>query len=623
MVYSNPYLRQEMQRDNFLWKNDFQHARKADEIRLTLPETLRREQQKLDKEAESFINAERKKTGALVSDILSRPIYQHAGGAASQIIVTHYATPRLGENTSDPGPLLSLTKRAVNGKRVHKIVDRIRASDPGLLESPKGAAWESSATEAISDVVSRYTFLPTLLDDTRMARLFSKIGLAREDSREEHVQGYGDSTVKRKKVVRHVPSLIAAHVTMTGLELVYAHREGDSQKAWEPKREALVAAFNALITETKASKVRANDLRIKSDSAGNVVLAFNDRDPFAEALAGGITSGDWDNLKFRSKMGVDHRGRAVWISWSGKAGAMIGGVPGAGKTASLIPVLAGMENNAALYVFDGKGGMDLDGIAPICAIYDNSEDVAAPLETLKRLNEIRGKRTRITKAMFNKPNFWHLTEAERRSVDLYPIFVVLDECQRWFKLSKNKDVKKIQEEITEEVETLIRMARSAGIFVIGATQRPSAESIPTDIRDVCSIKLSFAAETDEAVKMTLGNVPSDPLFNPANISGTPGRFVMVADGEGYVLAQAGYMSEDDLIARLKDAKPVPDQIEVTERLLAQIDKGDTSAAPVADNPAPSAATPAPSDEDDTATAPSAQPDTSVSGGDLFDIDDED
>lgn len=439
------------------------------------------------------------------------------------------------------------------------------------LVSLKGRYGDTLPTEflaahraALSDVLSTYPVLTKLRNDGEMARVFDAAGLVMESKTTEQMTGtYG--VYPRTVTTRNVPTLTEVAIRAGGLTLTYAHRLGDSAKTWAGKLDVLKNALRGL-------GIDAAHLTVHETETGDIRLAFNDRDPF-EALAN-LTTGTWDDDKFRSLVGIDSNGREVWITWKDTSGVVIGGVAGSGKTASLLPVFRGMENNAELYVFDGKAQRDLHPLRHICRVYDNSGDIDAPLETMQRLEKLRTLRGDAIYKKLGAASFWHLTPQQRADLGVCPVFVVLDEAQVWLKPSSDKAKATIQNQIRECVENLIRMGRSAGIVVIITTQRPSAESIPTDIRDNAQLKIAFRMTNDIMTQMTLGQIPGNPQLNPSNIGiASRGRFVMDTEGAGLVLGQAGYISPGDLEDALENAEPVPDQWDTAAALAGRAPEG--------------------------------------------------
>lgn len=492
--------------------------------------------------------------------LLTKPAIKRTGGTGNStepLIVWHHraeppADMTVKQRRKGLGAILILPKGG-GYSSADAAITWLRAKNPGLdVEHPEFVAAHKTALAEMWGC----SIIAKLADDKAMGKIFYAAGVTSDTSRKETVTGeYG---VYEKPVTRrHVPELKEVIIRASGLELIYRHHLGDSAAQWNKgdKKEALRAAFRSL-------GVDAGNMEISDTKTGDVRIAFNDRDPF-DSLKG-MTTGTWDDEKCRSLLGIDHHGREVWINWKDASGMVVGGVIGSGKTASMLPVFAGMKDNCELFVFDGKAQRDLDSLQHIARVYDNSGDIDAPLATLEMLERLRKLRGDAIFKKWKAANFWHLTSAQRREADMFPIFVLLDEAQLWLKLSTNKERAKIQAQISELVWTLITKGRSAGIVLILTTQRPSAETISTDIRDNVKLKLCFKVTTPIMGEMILGSQPKGMLDPSAIPVSAQGRFVMDTDGQGMVLGQAGYISPGDLEDALKNSEPVADQWEVAE-----------------------------------------------------------
>jgi S-DNA-T family DNA segregation ATPase FtsK/SpoIIIE len=496
--------RRQHQREDHQWKQDMQAMQQADKIRYGIADKVHAEQERGRKAAEDVARQIDREAADAVKRILSTPITQWTGGARGTVTVSHRGTPII---------------RLENGRATP-----IPGADHDTMQSVK----------------RDYRKLPSLTNNPRAARFFSKCGLTLDETCADTVNGeYGP--VDRKITTRDVPVLIAADITGAGLELTFKHRPGDSAKAWLSKLDVLRAGF-------KASGINAHNLEIRETSDGAVKLIFNDRDPF-EGLSQ-ITH-VFDADKGRSLLGITSDGDPAWITWNGSSGMVIGGVPGSGKTASMLPVFAAMAGQADLYVFDGKSGFDLDPLRHIATVYDRSGDIEAPLETLRELESLRVSRTEQMYQSTGISNFWNIPLAQRKSAGLKPVFIVLDEVQTWLDTSgMSKEEKATSAEIQRLVRTLIQKGRSAGVVTILTTQKPDATSIPTVIRDNAALKLCFRVSTPEQATTVIGTqAPGAP--SPTSIPmSAKGRAVMETEGKGITMLQAGYVSPATLEEQL-------------------------------------------------------------------------
>ncbi|OKH71942.1 hypothetical protein EB73_09695 [Mycobacterium sp. SWH-M3] len=480
----------------------------------------------------------------------------------------------------------------------HKLVNAVQAlAARGKNVSADDAA---KANDLYAEIERDYgALLSRLRDHGWWDSLCDSVGVTlTRDGKPRPWKGRYAEGVQKVTLV-HSPVIIGVKVAADGLRIRIKARIGDGAGRWSTpaKLDLLRSAF-------LAAGAPARDLTVSSDARGNIVIEFNDKDPLEGVVP---ETGEWDDDGLRSLLGIDSNGNPAWIAWKNTSGMVVGGLAGSGKTASMLPVFRGMEGNAELFIFDGKAQRDLHPLRHICRHYDNSGDVDAPLETLEMLEQLRVLRGDALYEKLGAPNFWNLNRAQRRSLNMKPIFVILDEAQVWLKASSSKEKADIQRRILECVENLIRMGRSAGIVVIITTQRPSADSIPTDIRDNAQLKVSFKVADSTMAKMVLGVSPEGKL-DPSTIPGNRrGRFVMDTEGKGLVLGQAGYISPDDLEVQLKDAAPVPDQWAVAEAFAGGLRPGMSRptmpASPVPANAGRGASDTAPTPEQVAAMTP--------------------
>lgn len=501
--------------------------------------------------------------------VLSTPLTRYAGAGFNRPAtwvwhvkagMPNALAARVGIESRDGGPLLVL--RPGGGVAESDLAPAVIAAEmTEIAHDPAFVGWSDQVVALLPEVAQRYSILELLRNDDWLSALLEAAGITTSSIVPEQVTGvYG--VVERKVTTTTVPSLTDARVTRTGLRLVFAHQPGRSAKDWNSKSDALRAGL-------KAAGLDSSNMKISDGADGSVVLHMNDVDPF-EGMT--IQSGDWDDEKFRSLLGIDSTGNPVQISWKGSSGMVVGGVPGSGKTASMLPCFAGMAGHAELHVFDGKAQRDLHPLRHIARTYDRSGDLDAPLETLRNLEKLRVMRGDALYESLQADNFWNVSREDRERLGIKPIFVVLDEAQTWLTMPSDKDKKLLVAEARELVETLIRKGRSAGIVVVLTTQKPSAVSIPTDLRDNAALKLCFKVTTPEMAVTVLGQQASDAP-SPTDIPRSAhGRFVMETDGHGIILGQAGYRTSSELEAMLSGCEPVPDQFSVATRLLGKTQK---------------------------------------------------
>ena len=360
-----------------------------------------------------------------------------------------------------------------------------------------------------------------------------------------------------------VPTVTAIRVATDGLRIrVRPHRAANPAR-WNRAAPELTAAL-------RHHGFTVGDLEVTAHPSGDLVLALNDTpgnvpEPAVVASPTGITP--YDPVTGRSLLGVRvDDGSPAWLTWRGNSGCIVGGVPGSGKTGSLLPVIAGLAGLCELHVFDGKGSYDLAVFEPAAATYDRSMALDAPVATLEKLSELIELRATAIHTATGLYDFWAVPPADLDRLGLVPIFLIIDEAQAWLTASGlTAAEKKLVERISGLIRGLIQRGRFSGITTVLTTQRPSADIIPTSIRDIDANKLCFRTTTAAQAKTVLGDMAEDAPA-PSTIPGSAkGRCVVVDDEGGAVLVQAGYADLKTLQARIGVRRPL-DQFELAQKL---------------------------------------------------------
>lgn len=502
------------------------------------------------------------------------------------ILVLHHRSGKV--------PVLILPPVAVaqRGFPVLNGAEELVKSDRALMDNPSFMEKAKIADGLYSQVRQSYGQVLSALRDGDWWRDLCVAAGVSIVSTDDHLWT-GEYAAGKEKITTHdIPRIAGVKVAADGLRLRIEPRLGDTVERWRKALPALRAGL-------KSEGAPAGELSVHEDASGAIVLRFNDADPLRDI---GTIDHVYDPEKFRSLLGITSTGQEAWITWKGSSGMVVGGVPGSGKTASMLPVFAAMKGEVELHIFDGKSGFDLHPLRHIARTYDRVGDLDSPLETLRMLDRLRVERAEALHESIGANNFWNVDLQTRRRLGIKPVFAILDEVQTWLDQGgMSKEEKAVAEEIKRLIRTLVQKGRSAGIVVILTTQKPDATSIPTIIRDNAALKIAFKVSTPEQATTILGAQPSSAP-SPTDIPmSAKGRFVMETEGQGIVLGQAGYRDPDELDTELSDAEPVEDQSVVAARLAG------TSAGTPAGH-ADTGETPAPTG---TPTAPVAPPGTTA------------
>lgn len=254
-----------------------------------------------------------------------------------------------------------------------------------------------------------------------------------------------------------------------------------------------------------------------------------------------------DEEKMRVTCAVNSVGEAQSISFKNTSGMTVAGVPGSGKTGGLTSFLlpVALSENVELSVIDGKGGHDWAEYKPICSYYSNDdEDLQAMKDYLEAAVEDMRERVQTMPAKLGVANFWSASIEQRRAAGLKHKIIVIDECQNYFEKRTNKEENALIQDIVRLATSLVKKGRSAGITLIATTQKPTSESLPTGLRDNCSLKICFQVSTKEAQKAALGDVALDDSNSPVNIHENAGEAVIVGEAGKPLNVKFFYMEPD-------------------------------------------------------------------------------
>jgi hypothetical protein len=231
---------------------------------------------------------------------------------------------------------------------------------------------------------------------------------------------------------------------------------------------------------------------------------------------------------------VDSVGEQQAVSFKNVSGMTVAGVPGSGKTAGLTSFLlpVALSEDVELNIIDGKGGHDWAAYKPICAYYSNDdEDLQAMKDYLEAAVEDMRERVQTMPAKLGVANFWSASIERRRAAGVKHKIIVIDECQNYFeKRAGDKEATALTQEIVRLTTSLVKKGRSAGITLIATTQKPTADSLPTGLRDNCALKICFRVTTREAQKAALGDVDLDDSNNALSINKAGGAVLLSENG---------------------------------------------------------------------------------------------
>jgi DNA segregation ATPase FtsK/SpoIIIE, S-DNA-T family len=192
-------------------------------------------------------------------------------------------------------------------------------------------------------------------------------------------------------------------------------------------------------------------------------------------------------------LGIDEAGQVVNVELA-ERNLLIGGEPGSGKSVALnlIVAHAALSLDCRLVLVDGKR-VEL-GAWRSCADTFVGPSIDQAIEVLRDLQGEMDTR------------YERLLAQGRRKIgraDAVPVILAVFDEVAYFSATVGEP--KAQKEFTALLRDLVARGRAAGLIVIAATQRPSADIIPTSLRDLFGYRWAFRCSTEASSDVILGH----------------------------------------------------------------------------------------------------------------------
>jgi hypothetical protein len=284
------------------------------------------------------------------------------------------------------------------------------------------------------------------------------------------------------------------------------------------------AADLAAGAEPLAAVLGVREVRVDRDPAhaGRARVLVVRRDPLIDAE--GVSWPHREAFELSAwrpiPVGVGEDGQPVTISLP-ERNVLLGGEPGAGKSAALAPLVAtvALDPTAALWVLDGKL-VELATWAG-CARHTVGADVDEAIDVLTTLR--REMDSRYGELLANRAR--KITAA----MDLPLHVVVIDELAFYLTTGDRKE----RQTFADVLRDVVARGRAAGIVVLAATQKPSSDIIPTSLRDLFGFRWALRCSTPQASDTVLGSGWASAGYNAATVDAAH-------RGIGYLLHEGGF-----------------------------------------------------------------------------------
>lgn len=344
----------------------------------------------------------------------------------------------------------------------------------------------------------------------------------------------GKTKVKDDGEIEKIPGKYKAIAIDTGDSLYFSVLEGPATLTLEKlKRKAkyvteeIESEFTRTHEDSKHDTVDVTQVGLEWNLDTKKTIEFVRENPLKTGWKPNSISEIPINMKdFTVSPVIDMESNIRELSLRNKASVLLGGISGSGKSASLSAIiLPFLEHGyAEISVIDGKNDSELSKyeelIEYVTYIDEDEETEEYPLgkhnlkeisETLKRLKiECLQRKAQIKERGYD--NYWDMPFDKSLPIKM----IVIDECQELFELTgldKEKDEHK--KEMINIVQVMIKKYRTLGVFVILATQRPTADVLPTGIRGNVGFKISLRTDDTTSEKVILGTTDED--ITPINI----------------------------------------------------------------------------------------------------------
>jgi S-DNA-T family DNA segregation ATPase FtsK/SpoIIIE len=283
----------------------------------------------------------------------------------------------------------------------------------------------------------------------------------------------------------------------------------DLPKGGGKKAADVVAARDTLAAELGIDEVQLMVWRIRAGEGGHAArlgMWVADDDPYI----GGKTPSpllDLDSFDIWSPIpfGRNARGKLITLMLMWES-IFFGGLPRRGKTfAQRLAAAAGaLDPYARIYCADGKGGRDWKAVSRIAHRYITGAESDALKAFMGMLAELIGEMERRFQVINGLSDDvcpeGKLTPQIAKKYNMPPILVIIDELQEYFSSLDKTDY----ETALEMMCRLARRGPAAGFIMDLASQRPDADSVPTKLREIISLRFSVQCVDKASSDMVLG-----------------------------------------------------------------------------------------------------------------------
>lgn len=190
---------------------------------------------------------------------------------------------------------------------------------------------------------------------------------------------------------------------------------------------------------------------------------------------------------------------------------LIGGDTGTGKSRILILIITNLINGCKdvdIHLLQLRKN-DLGVFNNCIQVKSNANTLEEILDTL---TDIDTECRRREKLIDNTKGYYSIEDYNKANKPLNYIYVVIEEFS-FLNRSQgdSKGEKQLKQKCLKHIKTIVNVGRSSGVFLIAALQKPTSDSIPSDIKAQLCTRISLRIDDGPAAKVILGNEHSTEL----------------------------------------------------------------------------------------------------------------
>jgi len=184
---------------------------------------------------------------------------------------------------------------------------------------------------------------------------------------------------------------------------------------------------------------------------------------------------------------------------------LVGGDTGTGKSRLLLAVLTNLIYNSNINIHLLQIRKNDLGVFRNCKqVISFSKTLIDVRNSLQEIDEELQRREILidnTKGIYNVEDF-----NKKDTYKLKYSYVVIEEFS-FLNVSKgdNKEEKKLKSECLKYIKNLVNVGRSSGMFLITSLQKPTADSIPTDIKAQLTTRISLTIKDTSTSVVVMGD----------------------------------------------------------------------------------------------------------------------